>query len=172
MRAGLIVNFLAIDVGWLLCVTGPKWGLPWIGPAFVTGHLVAHHFLNKPNRAERILIAAIGLVGFFIDSLLSVAGLLSFPYTIVAPVWLVALWVNLATGVNQSLSLLGKKPWVGALFGAIGGPLAYLGGAKIGDISLSDPMWHSMAALSVVWAIVFPGFFWLKDLLEKKIGPS
>ena len=51
------------------------------------------------------------------------------------------------------------------LFGAIGGPLAYIGAARLGAVSL-DALPLSYVALSVGWAIITPLLLKLTERLD------
>jgi hypothetical protein len=60
-----------------------------------------------------------------------------------------------ATTLNVSLRWLRGRPLLGALLGAVGGPLAYLAGAKLGGIELLEPA-LALSALAAGWALLLP----------------
>ncbi|HWR87050.1 MAG TPA: DUF2878 domain-containing protein, partial [Acidiferrobacterales bacterium] len=72
-----------------------------------------------------------------------------------APHWIVALWMLFAITLNVSLGWLKQRLFVAMLFGAIGGPLAYLGGAKLGALSFAAPT-AALIALTIGWALFTP----------------
>jgi hypothetical protein len=68
---------------------------------------------------------------------------------------MVALWALFATTLNESLRMLQTRPWIAALFGAVGGPLAYYAGAGLGALHFVDPG-AMLGALTVGWALATP----------------
>ncbi|MCA9449466.1 MAG: DUF2878 family protein, partial [Candidatus Omnitrophica bacterium] len=56
--------------------------------------------------------------------------------------------------------------------GLIGGPLAYWGGENLGGIQLSDPLWRSLTAVGIEWAIAFPILLWLNEKVRSMKIPS
>jgi hypothetical protein len=153
----IIGNIVMFQVGWLACVMGGARGLAWAGAA-VACVVVAWHLARSPRRGpEALLIAVLVGVGFAFDSLLAASGLVSYnsavPWPQLAPVWIVALWACFATTLNVSLRWMRDRPSLIAVFGAVGGPLAYLGGAGIGAVTFGQPL-AALAALSVGWSIL------------------
>jgi hypothetical protein len=65
---------------------------------------------------------------------------------------MVSLWMAFATTLNHSLRWLASRPWVAALAGAIGGPLAYLAGAKLGALTLAAPT-PALILIAGLWAV-------------------
>jgi hypothetical protein len=60
-----------------------------------------------------------------------------------------------ATTLNVSLRWLRSRPLLAAGLGAIGGPLAYAGGAGLGALNLeTSPL--SIGALGIGWALAMP----------------
>jgi hypothetical protein len=82
-----------------------------------------------------------------------------FPY--LCPVWLVALWAMFGTTLRGSLSALAGRYGLAAVLGAVAGPLSYLGGAKLGAVTLHPNRAVSIAALAVGWSVVMPLLVWL-----------
>lgn len=151
-------NFIAFQAGWLACVFGAAAGRPWLGPLVVVVLLGAQWALWWRSRAALGLLASAAALGFAADSLLTVAGLLSFPARALSegmsPAWMVVLWPNFASTLLESLSWLeGRYLWA-AVLGAIGGPLAYWGGEQFGAIRLAG---GSVAvAVAAEWALATP----------------
>ena len=73
----------------------------------------------------------------------------------IVPAWILALWAIFVTVLNVSLRWMRGKWLVAILFGAIGGPLAYMGAQKLGAVTL-NALPISYVALSVGWAILTP----------------
>ena len=157
--AGVVVNFAAFQLGWFACVLGAARGMPWVGTAVAAAIVGVHVARAARPRAELKLIGVALLIGLAWDSLLLTLGWLDFASGVVidgvAPPWILALWALFAMTLNGSLGWLKHRPGVAALLGAVAGPLAYWGGAKLGAVVLVQPV-PAMVALSVGWAIFTP----------------
>ncbi len=153
-----LVNFVAFQVGWLACVVGAADGSPWLGPIAVLILAGGQWAVSWRSMSLFKVFAVAGVVGYAADSLLVVAGLMSFPpqAALGAPssLWMAALWVNFATTLDESLAWLRGRPALAALIGLGGGPLAYWGGEKLGAIRLEG--WPALAAVGVEWAVATP----------------
>jgi hypothetical protein len=56
-----------------------------------------------------------------------------------APVWIIAMWAGFATLLHVALRWLLPHRWLAALLGAVGGPLAYYAGMRLGAVNFPDP---------------------------------
>jgi hypothetical protein len=162
----LITNFIFFQLGWLACVLGGTGSWHWMGTMMVIG-IVGFH-LSRASRPydEFMLILAALVIGAVWDSLLVWAGLLSYANGVIhaalAPHWIVAMWALFATTLNLSLRWL-KGRWVLAtIFGAIGGPMAYYAGFRLGAVGMAD-MTNAMLALAIGWAGLMPLLMWLSQ---------
>jgi hypothetical protein len=72
------------------------------------------------------------------------------------PLWLALLWLVLASGMRHSLAWADRHWQLGALLGAVGGPLAYIGGAGLANVDL--PMGAPVTGLLLmpIWAVTLP----------------
>lgn len=155
----IFLNFALFQLAWFACVLGAAHGAPWLGPLVVAA-LVAYHLRQVPEpRSEVVLLGIAGLTGLAFDSLLVAAGWLSYPagqwHPMMAPYWIVAMWVGFATTLNVSMAWLKGRSYIAFVLGAVGGPLAYLGGAKLGGVSFNDAT-AALTALAMGWAIIMP----------------
>ena len=159
-----LLNFVAFQCCWFTNVINAANGVPWLGPLvtvlWLTGHLASLRGATAPGgtAAEvRVLLAAIA-IGWTADSMLTLAGLISFAENAQlggpSPLWTVALWACFAATLRHSLGWLRARWLLAAVLGAVGGPLAYLGGESLGAISLVGDF--SVAAVSVQYAIATP----------------
>lgn len=150
---GLLYNALRFEAGWLLCVVGGSWAA-----AFAGAGLLGWHFWRCANAGEWRFIGAFALLGLLIDGGLHLAGGFDFgEYTLVAgllPLWLWMLWPLFATLVFHSLVWLWRYPLIAALCGAISGPLSYLGGAAIANVTLAPWL---LPAQAFIWAALCLG---------------
>jgi len=154
-----LANFLAFQIGWFTCVLGGAHGLPWVGTGIALV-IVAWHLTRAASpQQELLLVLSAAAIGALFDSLLVWLGWLTYSSgTLIAdtaPHWMVALWMLFATTLNQSLAWLKRRVFVAVLFGAIGGPLAYLGGAKLGALNFAAPT-AGLLALAIGWALLTP----------------
>jgi hypothetical protein len=157
------------QIAWFACVLGAANNLPWIGP-LVVGLIVIYHLARVPNAGPELqLIASAAVIGAAFDSLLVASGWVSYPsgqwHAALAPYWIVAMWIGFATTLNVSLGWLKGRYWLATLFGAAGGPLAYLAGAKLGGITLVSSE-AALIALALGWAAIMPLLTYLAARLD------
>jgi len=155
----IVANFVAFQLGWFACVLGAAHGLPWAGSTVVLA-IVAWHLRRAVRpRAELVLVLIAAGIGALWDSALAALGLVQFPHGVLiegtAPHWMVALWMVFATTLNLSLAWLKRSLALAAAFGGVGGPLAYLGGAKLGALVLVE-QGPALAALALGWGVLTP----------------
>ncbi|MCC6559900.1 MAG: DUF2878 domain-containing protein [Xanthomonadales bacterium] len=157
----LVLNAVLFQCVWFACVAGAGAGYWWAGlPALA---LLAAWQLRVSHcpRAEAALLACAALLGFLIDSALALGGWLSYaaplPFAGLAPVWIVALWAGFALTVNHSLAFLKHRYALAVLFGALGGPLAYLGAARgFAAVQFEAPLLEALLVLALAWAVATP----------------
>ncbi len=169
-RSSLLLNVLGFQVGWFACVLGAARGRPWLGPLVALPILLLHlRSAARPGR-EALLLAAAGLLGLVLDSALVLAGRLSFAQGVLvaglAPDWMVTLWVLFATTLNVSLRWLRGLLPLAALLGAVGGPLAYLAGVRLGAGEVLEPAWLGYLAVAAVYALATPALLALARRLD------
>ena len=159
----LALNFIAFQVGWFACVLGAANGIAWFGALAVLAAAILHlKRARRPGAELRLLLAAM-ILGLVLDSALLATGWVAYPGSFagsewlppLAPYWLVAMWVLFATTLNVSMGWLHGRPLLAALFGAVGGPLSYWAGARLGAMELLQPT-AALAALAVIWAVAMP----------------
>lgn len=159
-----VVNAVLFQLGWLACVLG--------GDAVAVGMLAAilfcHFGLVYRGEHEWRLIAIVGLLGVLCDSLLALAGVLVFdkPSLGLIPVWLACLWLIFATTLRHSLAWLERRLWLAALLGALAGPSSYIAGARLADVGFASQPLLSPLLLSLIWALLLPGLYWLSARLR------
>ncbi|MEM7253532.1 MAG: DUF2878 domain-containing protein [Pseudomonadota bacterium] len=155
----MIANLIAFNLCWLANVLGAAKGYPWLGP-MVTAVWVVIHFavLDVRHQTNWRLVAVAAGFGYVADSLLVLSGHLAF--TDVASlgypsaVWMVALWIAFACTLDHSMQWLQRKWWLPPVFGAIGGPLAYFGGERLGALMPLAPL--DLAWVGLVWLVGLP----------------
>ena len=155
----MLANFILFQVGWFACVLGGAHDHPWLG-AGVAVAIVAWHLARarQPRRELALVLISTGLGAIF-ESALAALGWVRYPSgTLVAgaaPVWLVAIWMVFATTLNVSLRWLRRFPVAASALGALAGPLAYWGGARLGAMEFVSPV-AATASLAIGWAALTP----------------
>jgi len=75
-----------------------------------------------------------------------------------------------ATLLRYALSWLAGRYALGALLGAVGGPLAYASGIRLGAAEFGRPLVPSLLTLAGVWLVVTPALLWLEARLRSSRG--
>ncbi len=168
-----LLNAMLYQLTWLAAVGGAGHGYWWSGALM----LLIFAAIQLPQSATRIadiqllLIAAV--VGFAIDSSLAVSGVLIYaaavPWPHLAPLWIVVLWASFSLTMNHSLAFLRPRPVLAALFGGIGGSLAYWAAQRgFGAVSFGGNFLYTLSLLAVIWALVTPLLCTLASLLVNR----
>lgn len=173
MNKNTVINFILFQAGWFACVLGAAKQLPWLGVIFLGLFLVWHLSQARQPSLELMLIVIAVIIGAIYDLIMTQNKLLTYQshgWTNSLPAaWILTLWAEFAMTLNVSLRWLKNIKtgrWlVAILFGAIGGPLAYMGAAKLGAVTI-DTLPLSYVALSVGWAIVTPILLLLSQKLD------
>lgn len=163
-----LINMVTFQLGWFACVVGAARGYPWLGPVMVALVVALHLRLIQDRVGEIRLLFFASVVGFLLDSAQVVAGVFSFTTkgaisgwpSWVSPPWMVALWCAFATTLHTSLSWLAGRYQLASLLGAVGGPLSYYAGARLGAISLPEELATSLLVIGLVWAVAMPTLLW------------
>ncbi len=155
----VLLNALLFQLGWFACIVAVAhhevlWGIVAVGLV-----ILAHLMFARRYREELKLVVAVSMVGVAVDAFFQGIGALTYPIglmqTGVAPLWIVALWALLATGLNVSMRWMkGHFIWT-ATFGAIGGPLSYAAAERWGVVIYLDPL-LAWISLSAGWALAMP----------------
>jgi hypothetical protein len=153
----IFLGLVLYHVGWLACVKEPTLGIGGFGAASVAISTAVHLALFS-RRAELLRTAAWASIwGLLADAVLMWTGVLVFASPIAGgwlpPVWIVALWWNFGLLCVAALDWLAKSPLWAVLFGVIGGPLAYYGGAAMGAVTFGVPLPYALAAVAAEWGL-------------------
>ena len=164
-----VINVALFQAAWFAAVLGAARGMFWLGPQAMVPTLAIHLALQENRRGEVRLLLAAGLLGLIFDTAFVAGGVFTplqhlFPRPI-SPPWMICLWLNFAATLNVSMAWLRGRYLLAALFGAIGGPLAYYSGAKLGAIG-ALPTTTGMLLLAIGWGIMTPLLVWLARALS------
>ena len=154
------LTLIAYEAVWFAAVIGAGHGQWWPGVVGTLAFAAWRLTVSARRLVEGRLVAVALLLGFILENLWVRTGLLSYatpwPWTD-APAWLMSLWVAFALTIVPLFGYLHARPVLAAVFGAAGGPLAYLGAARGWHaVLLPTPMWLTVLALAAGWAIALP----------------
>ena len=82
--------------------------------------------------------------------------------------WLLTMWAQFATTFRHSLRTVISRPPQAAFFGAIGGPIAFLAGERLGAVTLLEPLMHGLLRLSISWALALVVF----SAVVRRVAPE
>lgn len=158
-RIGLVVNVVAYQCAWLACVLGAAAHRPGIGIFVVVGIILLHLYTAAAPKQELWLIAIAVLCGAVFETLLAASGWMRAESTMLdgglTPVWMVALWAGFATTLNVSLRALRQHYLLTALIAAVGAPLAYHAGVRLGALHWINAL-PAMVIVALGWALLLP----------------
>jgi len=160
-RTDFWINAIAFEIVWLAAVGGAGHGLWWAGPLALSAFFVYQVSASPLARADIALAAIACAVGFVADSVLARSGVVhyaaSLPSAGFAPLWIVALWANLALTLNHSLAFLKQQLPLAAVLGAIAAPLSYFVADRAWHaVALAPPLAVTLLALAASWAVLMP----------------
>lgn len=174
MSARAVISFVVLQVSWFACVLGAARGYPWIGPVVVLVVLTVHVGKQPAPARELVILGISAVVGFLIDTAFLRFGVVRIPSSMLSPPWLVALWPNFISTTAKSglLRSLPRRPLLAGLLGAVGGPLAYDSGARLGAIELGDHRVAALAIVGVVWGAVVPALAVMRQRVSGSVPVS
>lgn len=164
------INFLIYQIGWFACVLGGAYHRPWLGTSIAALLVCVHMILTteRPNQI-RLMFAAL-CVGMFVDTLLLILGVYSFPSGSVVnwlpPLWMTVLWIQFATTFRYCLAWMSRRYILCALSAFVGAPLAFWGGERMGAVLLLSPRTWNMLILASVWTIALPLLLYISDRIH------
>ncbi len=155
-------QFVLFQGLWFAAVFGAARGHAWLGVLALAPYLA----LELPAAAERsrwfTRVLAVGLAGSLLDSLLAALGVLRHPLAPagwpapLVPPFITVLWMAFATLPRVSLAWLAPRPLRAAALGALGGPLSFWGGLRVGAVAAGDSPRLTYAVLALEYALVTP----------------
>lgn len=164
-RSKFFVYLLTFQALWLACVLYGAVAHGWPLLLIALGLTYVHLQLSEGWQAALPLLLTV-LLGMVADQMVYHFGWITFtaqassaPFI---PLWMVALWLGFSSSLNENFSWLRAKPLLAILFGAIGGPVAYLGAEKLGAVVLTMPFYSSVW-IAMSWGILMPLMLWLRS---------
>ncbi|NND82020.1 MAG: DUF2878 domain-containing protein [Gammaproteobacteria bacterium] len=168
-KSRLIANFILFQLGWFACVLLGAGQLHWLGSLIASMIVLVHLQLAERLKPELMLVLSAVVIGLLWDSALVWFGVLQYEHGLLAPFlaphWIVAMWALFATTINGSLGWVKTNWLLAALMGAVGGPLSFYAGYKLGAVQIPD-MALAMALLAAGWAVFMPLLVGLSQRLD------
>lgn len=154
-----LLNFAIFQAAWTAAVLGAAAGWPLLGVGAVAAALAWHLHRSAQPAQEARLAVAVTAVGLVFETLRLPLHDTVYPsgqpVAALPPYWLIALWTLMAVSLNVTLRWLRGRWALAALLGAIGGPLAFLGGERLGGARFTDAA-SALASLALGWALLMP----------------
>jgi hypothetical protein len=152
-----LLNYLQYQLGWFACILGAAWHRPATGFAIAIVLTAAHLWFAADRVVEaRLLLLALAL-GVAVEGFQVWSGTYRFTSGAVvswmSPPWLLVMWAQFATTFRFSLRHVMLHPLRAALFGVVGGPIAFLAGDGLGAVTLLPPLLPALARLAVAWGV-------------------
>ena len=154
----LVANFILFQLAWFACVMGAAKDMPWAGVSVTLIILCWHFYHAKQAKPEIVLMLTALFSGAIFDQSLLAMHLVEYHAhgwsNELVPVWILALWLAFASTLNVSLGWMHERYVVAVLFGAAGGPLAYLAAQKLGAVTVQGST--AYMALAIGWGVITP----------------
>lgn len=168
----LLGNLIGFQLVWTAAVGGAARGWWWAGPLALLAFAAWQLRTSTQRTSDLWLLPVCALFGFIVDSLWVQAGWLQFasagPWPDFAPLWIVSMWLGFALTLNHSLAALGSRPLLAALFGLLGGPLAYgIAAHAWGAVAIAEGALPYLA-IALAWAVLTPLLLQLARLLPPR----
>jgi hypothetical protein len=153
------INIIGYQIGWFACVLGAVYDMLLAGILLSVFIIFWHIYQAARPRIEFITLSLAGVVGLIWESALVNANLISYNYGMVfddvAPLWIIMLWLLFATTFNVSLKWLKTRLLMATIFSAVGAPLAFYAGYRLGALDFTN-MLSALMAQAVGYAILVP----------------
>lgn len=161
-----LINFVLFQAGWFVCVLGGPHDMDMVAVATAMAVIFINLWWNREHLiCELRLITVAAVIGFSFDTVNLSLGVFflneAVRFPLLCPVWLVALWAMFGTTLRSSLDWLVGRYLLAALLGAVAGPLSYLGGAKLGAVTINPNHVFAVAVMATGWAAIMPLLVWL-----------
>lgn len=133
------------------------WGEGW-SLALALVSLIVFLVVAKVSLKTVVSMLLLALIGYGLDALLAVFGLVDFRGQSGAwpPPWLVVVWLIFVVSLSFSLRWLAQLRWpICGVIGAIAGPLTYAGAANLGAMSFPDKV-SGLLVMGLEWAVLLP----------------
>lgn len=118
---------------------------------------------------EMLVIAIAGSIGSLADVVATQMGRMTFPGGAQAwfglPIWMWALWFGFPIMLGTTLRWLSSRTWLAVALGAVGGPVSYFAGVRLGALQVAPPVQLGYLWIAVTWAVFTPAALALRSRL-------
>lgn len=161
---------MVFEAAWFACVVSAARGQMVWGLAAVAASIALQLAISRKRRADLLLMAVALACGLVWDTTLSRMHLVVYashwPFLAVAPIWILALWVQLATVLRDPLRWLHGRPVLAVGLSAVGGAASYAGAARLGACTFPEPA-LTLIVLAAGWGIMLPLLLQLARRLDR-----
>ncbi|MFN3746944.1 MAG: DUF2878 domain-containing protein [Hyphomicrobiaceae bacterium] len=151
------LTLLGFQAVWLVCAWSAAHGRTVQAVAVCCAYAVIAVGLSRDRVPAARLAALSAALGMVVESLLIGLGILihvtTWPSPLIAPAWLIALWMAYGATVPATRKLLGTRARLkSVLAGAIFGPLAYVAGGALGALTIVQPALPAILTIALLWS--------------------
>jgi hypothetical protein len=174
-KMNFLLNTAAFYLAWFVCLYGATHNYSFLAMLFVTA-LLGVHLLFIKRRSEQLfqqdlcLVMFSVIVGSVMETTLMLNHLQAYaspnPIGALPPFWIIALYAFFGTTINHSMKWLKGRIKLAFIVGSVGGPLCYLGGAKINAVTFSVSLVEAYSVLALTWGFFVASIFWLQVKLD------
>lgn len=152
-----LVNLIGFKLFWWAAILYQEQALP-----FLIVLLGLHLLWHSSPRIEATTVLALAIIGFMIDSLLTIFGWFHFPESSgqLPPVWLFLLWMGFISTLTTNLPSLQFGYWRLAFLGAVAGVVSYGGAMQLAVVDWPNPNWLTLSIVAFTWFLLLPIFVW------------
>lgn len=152
-----IINFILFQLVWVGFIYGASQNFIWGGYALLSVMLLWQLWPSRRDFNDIKIIVLCVILGMILDSIWAFSELIQYkvhwPEKLVAPLWILAMWVAFGASINHSLRWIQGNIVIASILSAIGGPVSYLAAERFGAVTISNK-WILIPSLSIGWFIV------------------
>lgn len=179
-----IINFVAFQVLWFICVQGNN----LLSLAALLVYMAIHHLWVSNRVIEWLSVFTLAALGVAVESVIDTFKIIdfsgSYPVALtglefsIAPLWLMCLWVGFGSTLEHGMAWLKHRPIVRSVLVLFSIPSTYYVGAKFSGSSFPNSITLGLAVEAVVWVLLLalgyklPEFFNKPQFQNLKLGKA
>lgn len=151
---------ICYTIGWFLCLLcGAKNQslLAFLGAFTLIAVQLYHIYRAYPvDFTPDVILVLVSIpTGIALEIFLVKMGMLKYHEhnSLFPPIWIIMLYPQFALFLNHSIAFVKKNKLLPFLFGFIGAPPSYIGGASLGAATLFYPQWQLWLILGASWGL-------------------
>ena len=152
-----MINFLLYQSAWFALILGVSYDLVWPGIGFALVTLVVHFFVSTVKRKDLVVLLLTTLLGTIAETVFQLLNVFEIVrgdlWPPIAAPWLIVMWASFSTTLCRSMEWVFKSGKTALALGFVFGPIAYVGGNRMGAIRL-ELTWERGFMLAIIWALV------------------